>query len=173
MSDEVISTLCTHFELADQELDRVIGDLHLEEIARKRCTYWKSLPSRLGLQDIVAKDVDKDFPMEFDKRREFFQQWKKIKGSEATYRCLVKALLTIDQRHDAEYVFKLLHQAVADSSEAPSGMVFNWILAWHSLIQWTFLIIEILNMLVCPSTIIIPLSIQMTCIQQGANHTLI
>ena len=103
-------------ELADQELDSVISDLHLDEIARSRCTYWQSLPSRLGLEDIVAEDIDRNFSREFDKRREFFRQWKQIKGSEATYRCLVKALHDINQRRDAEYVSGLLRPRVAASS---------------------------------------------------------
>ena len=65
---------------------------------------WKSLPFRLGLEDVVAKDIDKDHLKESDKRREFFRQWKQIKGLEATYRSLVRALLDINQKHDAEGV---------------------------------------------------------------------
>ena len=114
MSDGV-----TSLELAE---DSVISDLHLDEIAQTRCTYWKSLPSRLGLEDIVAEDIDRNFSREFDKRRELFRQWKQIKGSEATYRCLVKALLDINQRHDAEYVSGLLRQKAADYSNASSGI---------------------------------------------------
>ena len=108
MSGKVVKTLCARLMLADQDLDKEISDLHLDEIVRKSCTLWKSLPSRLGLHSIIVKDIEKDFPRELDRRREFFQQWKQIKGSEATYRSLVKALLDIDQRHDAEYVCKLL-----------------------------------------------------------------
>ena len=116
-----INTLCAHFELADQNLDKVISDVHLDKIAQTRCTYWQSLPSRLGLPDIVAKDIDRDFPTESDKRREFFRQWKQRKGSEATYRRLVKALLGINQRQDAEYVCKLLPKAGTSSSEASAS----------------------------------------------------
>ena len=123
MSDEVINTLCAHFK---QDLDKVISDLHLDEIARTRCTYWKSLPSRLGLPDIVAKDIDiKGSLLESEKRSEFFRQWKQRKGLEATYRVLVKALLDIDQRLDAEYVCELLRQAGTISSKASSGMKIN------------------------------------------------
>ena len=111
MSDEVINTLCAHFELADQDLDQMISDLHLDEIALTRDINRKFLPSRLGLQDVLAKDIDKDFRTESDKRRELFRQWKQRKGFEATYRVLVKALLDINQRLDAEYVCKLLRQA--------------------------------------------------------------
>ena len=126
MSDEVINTLCAHFELADQDLDKVISDFHLDEIARTRCTYWKSLPSRLGLLDIVAKDIDsKSSLSESEKRSEFFRQWKQRKGFEATCRILVKALLDINQRRDAEYVCELLCQAGTGSSKASSGMRIN------------------------------------------------
>ena len=128
MTDISPNTLCAHFELADQELDKVISDLHLDDIAQTRCTYWKFLSSRLRLQDVVAKDIDKDFPTESEKRREFFQQWKQRKGSEATYRSLVKALLDINQRRDAEYVCNLLRQADASSSVASSGIYRRYFL---------------------------------------------
>ena len=121
MSDKILGSLCAHFELADQDLDKEISDLHLDEIARTRDINWKSLPSRLGLQDVVAKDIDKNFTKEFDKRQGFFQLWKRIKGYEATYRSLVKALLDINQRHEAEYVCELLRPILADSSNS-SGM---------------------------------------------------
>ena len=122
VSDKIIRSLCVHFELADQDLDKVISDFHLDEIAQTRdIINWKSLPSLLGLRDNVAKDIDKDFTKDFDKRREFFQRWKRIKGSEATYRSLVKALLDINQRHEAEHVCKLLRLMVADTWNS-SGM---------------------------------------------------
>ena len=121
VSDKIIRFLCAHFEPADQDLDKVISDLHLQAIAQTSDINWKSLPSRLGLQDDVAKDIDKGFTKEFDKRQEFFQQWKRFKGSEATYRSLVKALLDINQRHNAEYVCELLRPILADSSNS-SGM---------------------------------------------------
>ena len=116
MSDE-LNRLCTRYKLADQDLDKEISDLHLDEIAQSKDIKWKSLPSRLGLPNVVAKDTSKDFPKESDKRCEFFQQWKQRKGSEATYRSLVRALLDIKERDNAEYVCKLLPQAaVGDAS---------------------------------------------------------
>ena len=115
MSDKFIR-LCTRFKLADQDLDKVISNLHFDEISQTRDINWKSLPSRLGLQDNVAKDIDKDFSKEFDKRREFFQQWKQKNGSEATYRSLVRALLDIKQIDNAEYVCELLQQTVGEAS---------------------------------------------------------
>ena len=36
MSDNFFKNLCTHFELAQQDLDKVIIDLHLDEIAQTR-----------------------------------------------------------------------------------------------------------------------------------------
>ena len=118
MSDRV-STLCEELKLADQGLDKQISEVHFDEIAQTRDINWKFLPSRLGLQDVTAKDIDKDYSNELEKRRELFRKWKQIKGSEATYRSLVRALLDIKQRDNAEYVLKLLCQAVADAS---SGM---------------------------------------------------
>lgn len=114
-SDNVLRTLCTRLKLVDHDLDKMISDLHLDEIARTRCDYWRSLPSRLGLPDIVAMDIDEDYSEAFDRRRAFFRQWKQIKGSEATYRSLVRALLGIRKKLDAEYVLRLLRQSVASS----------------------------------------------------------
>ena len=116
MSDEFIK-LRTRFKLADQDLDEVISDLHLDKIAQTKDINWKSLPSRLELPDVVTKDIDKDLMKESEKRREFFRQWKQKKGMEATYRSLVRALLDIKERDNAEYVCKLLPQAaVGDAS---------------------------------------------------------
>ena len=122
MSDQVINTVCAQLKLAEQDLDKKISDLHLDEIAQARCIKWKLLPSRLGLEGVVAQDIDTDFSREFDKRREFFKQWKQIKGFEATYRSLVRALLDIKQRDNAEYVCELIRQTVTDTSCASSGM---------------------------------------------------
>ena len=119
MSDQAIISLCAHFELAQQDLDKEISDFHLDEIARTHDVNWKILTSRLGLQDVVAKDIDKDHSKEFDKRLGFFQQWKQRKGSEATYKKLVRALLDTDQKRDAEGVCKLLQPHHSNTS---SGM---------------------------------------------------
>ena len=123
MSDQVISTLCAQFGVAYHNLDEVISDLHLDEIGLSRCTYWRSLPTRLGLSNVVAKDIGRDFQKEYERRCEFFQQWKQEKGSEATYRSLVRALLDTKQRLDAEYVCKLASQAI--STNHPPGM--HWL----------------------------------------------
>ena len=111
MSDKVIRTLCAQIGVAYHNLDEVISDLHLDQIALSRCTYWRFLPTRLGLSNVVAKDIDREFQKEPEKRRELFEQWKQRKGFEATYRSLVRALLDIDKRLDAEYVCKLASQA--------------------------------------------------------------
>ena len=94
-------------------MNKEISDLHLEEIARETCTCWRSLPPHLGIETNLVKDIERDFSKEVDRRRELFDQWKQRKGSEATYRNLVKALLYLKERRDADYVCKLLRQTVS------------------------------------------------------------
>ena len=50
---------------------------------------------------------------EGEKRREFFLGWKEKKGSGATYGCLIRALLKIKSRQDAESICKLLQASTS------------------------------------------------------------
>lgn len=67
-------------------------------------------PSRLGLPIILRSDIERNFNFktEQEKRVAFFSQWKGMKGSEATYRNLISALLGINKMEDAEGVCGLL-----------------------------------------------------------------
>ena len=103
-----MSDILKRFGLTEDDWEIEISDLHLVELSRKHCSCWKLLPSHLELEPIVAKDIRKSSSNEPDQRVEFFRQWKERKGSYATYKKLVQALLDIDQREDAEYVCKLL-----------------------------------------------------------------
>ncbi len=53
-----------------------------------------------------ASDIDNKG--EKEKRHTFLIKWRDVKGSEATYRNLIQALLTIESVEDAEEVCKLL-----------------------------------------------------------------
>ena len=114
-----ISSLYAQYGVTEEDMDKEISDLHMDKIVRTRCTHWKSLPPYLGLPTNLVKDIDKDFSKEVDKRREFFDQWKQQKGSEATYKNLVRALLDVKEVYDAKYVCKLSHE---QSSTIPLGM---------------------------------------------------
>ena len=110
-----VSSICAHYGVNQEDLNKEISDLHLAKIVQSRCTRWRSLPSHLELETNLLSDIDRDFPKEVEKRSEFFDQWKRQKGSEATYKRLMQALLDVKERHDAEYVCQLSQQILPHS----------------------------------------------------------
>lgn len=105
--------------LAGGDRNQQVSDGHLEEISRSCCEQWKSLPPYLGLETIVASDIDKSPKEEGEKRHDFFKKWKKVKGFAATYGKLIDALLAIKCRGDAEKVYKIMLSTCAESSQPP------------------------------------------------------
>ena len=101
-----------------ESANKKITNEHIDDISRNSCSKWKSLPAHLELNPITVKDIDErgNHPGE-EKRKEFFTTWKSKKGSKATYKILIQALLNIDCREDAEYVRELLKNA--DQDEHP------------------------------------------------------
>ena len=87
---------------------QVVSDLHLEVISRSYCTKWKSLPAHLEMKEVVVNDIDRINGDEQEKRHAFLKKWKAVKGSEATYKKLINALLAIECREEAEGVRELL-----------------------------------------------------------------
>ena len=62
------------------------------------------------MKSIHVEDIDCQEMDEHQKREKFFSTWKENKGSEATYTKLIRALLTIESKEDAEFVCKLLQK---------------------------------------------------------------
>ncbi len=85
-----------------------VSDTHLEDIPRSSCTDWRRLGYRLELGSIVVSDIERTFHTEEEKRYGFFREWKRRQGSGGTYEKLIRALLEIKCREDAEYVGGLL-----------------------------------------------------------------
>ena len=104
-----------HYELTKEDCNKPLRDAHLVSISRSSCTSWKSLPAHLGLEAIVAEDADRSQADPEEKRLKFFRQWKKRKGSKATYSQLINALLKIDCRQDAEDVCQILSEPLTPS----------------------------------------------------------
>ena len=118
----------SHMHLRKEDVNKQITDEHIEVISRNSCSQWKSLPAHLGLPPITAKDIDLGPGDEREKRNTFLTTWKAKKGSEATYKKLISALLKIEHREDAEYVCKLLinaqtqlHEQVEHQQQQPEG----------------------------------------------------
>ena len=120
------------YELTDRELERQVSDSHLEVISRSYCKQWKSLPPHLQLDRIVADDIDKSQKEDRVKRHEFLLQWKDIKGSHATYKQLLAALLKTKCRQDAESVCKMLKESLSLCAEPLVASATSTLANWSS-----------------------------------------
>lgn len=107
-----------HYKLTEEDSNQPITDCHLEEISRSYCSRWKSLAPYLQSKSITVEDIDRDHRREEDKRYAFFFGWKRKKGSDATYKTLITALLKIDCKDDAEGMCKLLASTQQPCSNA-------------------------------------------------------
>lgn len=110
------------FGVLKEHYNKEISDTHVDVLSRSHCKKWRPLHSYLELEEIVVSDIDRDcrHVEEADKRNAFFREWKRRKGSEATYRKLVYALLKTECRKDAENVCKLLAETLGRNSSSSS-----------------------------------------------------
>ena len=104
------------FKLTEEDCNQPIRDFHLNKIAMYYCSKWRWLPCHLGMERIVAKDISCTSAAEEERRFHFFNEWKERRGSEATYKNLICALLSIDCREDAESICKLLQASLSKTS---------------------------------------------------------
>ena len=113
--------LISQYGLTEGQCNEQVSDIHLEELSRSGCKQWKSLPSHLKLEANVAEDIDKTQKKEGEKRNEFLLAWKETRGSSATYRQLITALLKIKCRLDAEKLCEKLCEMLKKSIEPPQS----------------------------------------------------
>ena len=64
------------------------------------------------MERIVADDIDRK-SVEDEKRRDFLLKWTEEKGSKATYKVLISALLKIKCDKEAEGVCKLISRPLS------------------------------------------------------------
>jgi hypothetical protein len=116
-----LSIVMEDFKLSDTDCSLQVTDAHEEKISSSFCGKWRLLPSHLEMEDIVAEDIDREHPggEESEKRCSFLKKWKKMRGSGATYRKLINALLEAKCRSDAEGVCKLLQNHVSAAPSCP------------------------------------------------------
>ena len=114
------SELLRQYELTEEDSEQPISDPHLEVISRTSSKEWRSLPPHLELPDTTVGDIERDSQHEGERRNNFFFTWKHKKGTRATYRNLVHALLKINCRGDAEKVCKLLLESVSARQKTSS-----------------------------------------------------
>lgn len=111
----VYQAILKHYKLTETNCARPVSDGHLADISQSHCEHWRLLPSKLEMKSIVAKDIDREQKHENEKRLAFFEQWRQERGSDATYKCLILALLEIKCREDAESVCKILAKSLSTS----------------------------------------------------------
>lgn len=104
----LLTELMKEYGLTERDCNKPVSDNHVECISRSCCKHWKFLPAHLELETITAEDSDRKHSDPEAKRYDFFLKWKEIKGSGATYKQLIVALLKIDCRQDAEAVCNVL-----------------------------------------------------------------
>ena len=121
-TDTEVQELLKRFRVATNA-GKQVSDDYLREIAQSSCKEWKHLPSLLGLDSIVADDIDKRSISEWEKRHEFLKEWKRREGSKATYKQLIRALLKIKSRDDAEKVCTLLKKSAPTATPAASNSI--------------------------------------------------
>ena len=116
-----MAILLAHYDLTEDDCSAEISTKCLEKISHSLCGEWRNLPSGLDMEDIVKQDIDRNprFSEEKQKRQAFFEEWNKQKGSAATYRKLISALLDIDCRKDAEGVCEILKNSIATRTKSP------------------------------------------------------
>ena len=117
---ESLNQILNDYQLAEKDCNVPVSDLHLKEISQSyywNRTNWKSLPAHLKMIEIEVDDSEQE------KRHAFLREWKAVKGSDATYKNLINALLAIECRQDAEGVCKLLQKPQsAPVDHVTSGM---------------------------------------------------
>ena len=91
-------------------LNQQVSDGHILKFSSSHGSKWKLMPAPLDLKNIVAEDIDRAPKSEEEKRHTFFTTWKQVKGSFATYKALIIALLEVDCQEDAESLCRLVPQ---------------------------------------------------------------
>lgn len=118
MAMSVISSLKAHYKLTAQDLSEVVSQPILEKLSRLYSISWRQISPYLGLPAVVTTDIDRKPVDEGEKRREFLQKWKQMKGSDATYEKLICALLEVERRSDAEGLCQLMQDSAASGAQA-------------------------------------------------------
>lgn len=110
--------LMRRFRLEEKDCNQEIEDAHGESIFSKLCGQWKFLITVLELPKVWKDDLQQDCRNEADRRVNFFSKWKKKDGSSVTYIRLIRALLDINNKEDAEEVCKFLKDLLSRVSTA-------------------------------------------------------
>ena len=107
MAAITLEELLKEVSLHPEKLDQSISDDHLLGIALF-LTSWQTVAPHLGLSEIDVVVIEQKGKDEKDKRLKALQMWKRKFGFRATYRELVKVLLSLGMADGAQNVCLLL-----------------------------------------------------------------
>ena len=119
-----LALLMDQMKLAEECYNSPVSTQHLGDISSSHCGQWRKLPSRLGLSTIIVDDICRKPVDEDEKRASFFTKWKEAKGSGATYKTLLSALLGIGCVDDAESVCKIMQNTAKDPQKLANHSAF-------------------------------------------------
>ena len=95
-----LSSLLQRCELTKSDVQIVVDEKSYSEVAR--CfTYWREVAPLCGIKTNEIDDIELDYRTEQEKRVGFLKTWKKRSAYEATYFCLIQALLKISEADEA------------------------------------------------------------------------
>ena len=115
---ELDSLLATH-EVARENSNKKISDKDIDKISQSCGFPYGRLSSYLGLKQVCAQDAKQDGKSEPDRRAGLLEAWKQMKGSDATYRALIAALLEMERRDDAEIICNFLKESKLTAPATP------------------------------------------------------
>lgn len=106
--------------------DKKVSDEHLNQISHSCNWQWKLLHPHLEfpaeIEGVVEQEIEDMVPNDEEGWRfALLSKWKDTKGSEATYRMLIRALLEIGCREDAEALLELIRPIPVVSQELMSS----------------------------------------------------
>ena len=126
--------LLESYGLTQDDWDLPIGELHLQKIAKDYCAGWVHLLPFLGMKNIIKNDILRGPGDEVEKRHNFFFKWQEKKGSSATYKKLVSALLEIEAKEDAEAVCEMLRGYVQSAPSSREVRKSPLLLFFHGIL---------------------------------------
>jgi len=108
------------YNLSEKECDSEVSYSHLNEISCFCCKSWESLFSHLDITVVTASDC-KNSGEDAEKILDLLSTWKKKEGSNASYKKLIDAFLSVGSEENAGKICKLLLPASVPKSSDTTG----------------------------------------------------
>ena len=117
-SDSELKSLLEHYRLKEEDCSKKVTDKHLQKIC-SFCKKWRCLYPYLDMERIDVYSAEHDGNDEEENRRRFLERWQSKKGRDATYEKLMRGLLEIECKEEAESVCQLLFDSISTRKRLP------------------------------------------------------